>query len=60
MQCVCDAQTLCPPVYGGSVVTWDGPEARFAVTRSVTPKDYKMLNYDNVDPIRKLKQHLGI
>lgn len=47
-------------IYGGSVVTRDGSEARYTVTRSLTPKDYKMPNYDNVDPIKKLKLHLGV
>lgn len=37
-----------------------GSEARFAVARSLTPKDYKILNYCCVDPISNLELHLGL
>ena len=36
-----------------------GSEARFAVARSVTPKDYKILNHCHRDPISHRKLHLG-
>lgn len=36
-----------------------GSEARFAVARSVTPKDYKILNHCHRDPISNRKLHLG-